>query len=614
LKKRLQAIGDARIEIEDSLPVSDSAGALAVADDAEHRLPRRWFGPITGIGAGLFLTVVVGLVVFLARGRTAKTPTWTADIVPGPNVAFGPRISPDGHTLAFQAMIGDLTQVAVASPDNGNWTLLTHDRQHGFVDSISWAPDGSKLYYDRVTALPTGVYSVPALGGEERLVLENAGSPETLPDGSLLVVHSDSDGRWRINHYWPDSQRLEPMPGWIPIDTTMPLRAFPNGKEAAFYGLASATDLTPQLYALNVATGKTRRLLTTGPRLKYNEGYPIATTSDGASVLVDSPQGELHRIIAVPRSGSGRVQTVLTLTSPPWYIDAAKDGTLYVDLMDRPHEILSYPTSGGVPEVMAHADTVVMAGRYMEPVRASGGGLLLESRFSGGRRMLIGKPGGDFLPLLDSSEESAAPATSLGGDEVALVVGSGNDAQVVIVSVAEGRVIRWLQGSKGKHIDSLASSPDSKTLYFGAEGAIWSIPVSDGVPLKITNGDCLAVNPNGRELVVMVNQTSSPFLTRVFPAGGEAKKIPVESGFSLAAVPLGSHGIDKNGKLLVTVSPADSWFYRVAILDPGTGRITPVNVTYSGDTLTANWGEDGRILAVGLPLKGHIWRFRRTAE
>ena len=124
----------------------------------------------------------------------------------------------------------------------------------------------------------------------------------------------------------------------------------------------------------------------------------------------------------------------------------------------------------------------------------------------------------------------------------------------------------------------------------------------------------MTANPNGQELIVMGEQTSSPFLTRVATAGGEAKKIQIESGFSLSPVPLGSRGMSQDGKLLVTISPTDSWFYRVAVLDPATGRITPVKVTYPGDTISANWGEDGRILAVGLPLKGRIWRFHRTTE
>jgi hypothetical protein len=66
--------------------------------------------------------------------------------------------------------------------------------------------------------------------------------------------------------------------------------------------------------------------------------------------------------------------------------------------------------------------------------------------------------------------------------------------------------------------------------------------------------------------------------------------------------------------MLVNVSPADSWFYRVAVLDLAAGHITPIPIIYSGDTLTANWTADGQVLSVGLPLTSHIWRFRSSAQ
>src|SRR6185503_7862517 len=94
-----------------------------------------------------------------------------------------PRISPDGQLLAFLAMVDGLTQVAVMRPETGNWTVLTHDRSRGQVDNVSWSRDGSKLYFDR----RHGIFSVPVLGGEEQLVLEDAGNPQALPDGSLVV-------------------------------------------------------------------------------------------------------------------------------------------------------------------------------------------------------------------------------------------------------------------------------------------------------------------------------------------------------------------------------------------------------------------------------------------
>jgi len=56
-------------------------------------------------------------------------------------------------------------------------------------------PDGSRIYYDRWKDQPKGVFSVPALGGDEQLVLEDAISPEVLPDGSLMLSKINAEHR-----------------------------------------------------------------------------------------------------------------------------------------------------------------------------------------------------------------------------------------------------------------------------------------------------------------------------------------------------------------------------------------------------------------------------------
>jgi eukaryotic-like serine/threonine-protein kinase len=613
VRKRLQAIGDARIEIEDSLSGKIVPEPHRFPDgEVEKRNSNEWVGVATAVVAILLCVGAAGLVVRWLQGRNLKQQTWTADMIPGPNITMGPRLSPDGHTLAFQAMIDNVTQVAVSSPDSGNWTVLTRDQQHGFVNEISWAPDGSKLYYDRTIATPVGIYSTPALGGGERLVLENAGNPEVLPDGSLIVIHGDNNGRWRIYHYWPDSQRLEPLPGWVSIGTTIPLRVFPDGKEIVFNGSANEADAAVHLYVIDIATGKTRQLAPDLPNRRNNESYPIAPTADGNAVLVDVPAGDLHRIVEIPRDGKGAIRTVMTLTKPPWYMDTAKDGTLYLDQVDRPHEILRFPVSGGQPEVLGSSDTYVPAGQYMEPVETTDGRFLLDTEFSGRGRLLVGKPFADFIPLLDTSEETSSPAASLGNNEVALVLGSGSDAMIVIASATEGRLVRKLKATKGRLITALAASPDAKTLYFGADGFIWAIPAIDGNPQKIGSGDKVTVDPNGRELILTQTQGSNPVLVKVSAAGGKPEMLHVENGQWIAPVPTGARALTRDGKMLVSVSPADSWFYRVGVLDVATGRLTPVRVTYAGDTLSGNWTADGRVISVGLPLKSHVWRFRRA--
>jgi hypothetical protein len=100
----------------------------------------------------------------------------------------------------------------------------------------------------------------------------------------------------------------------------------------------------------------------------------------------------------------------------------------------------------------------------------------------------------------------------------------------------------------------------------------------------------------------------------VSPDGGGRKEIHLDNSQSLAPVSVGSRALNPDGKMLINISPSDSWFYRVAVLDLATGRITPIPVTYPGDTMSANWTTDGRVLSVGLPLRSHIWRFRRSAR
>jgi eukaryotic-like serine/threonine-protein kinase len=613
IKKRLQSIGDARIDIDDCLAGRDSGEvSLLRADGAQGREAkgqvRRW--QAFAAFAVFFLTISAGLIAWRLKPQSTRNQNWTADMIAGPSVSMGPRISPDGRTLAFQAMIENLTQVAVSSPDTGNWTLLTRDRQHGFVNEISWGPDGSKLYYDRTIGVPVGIYSISALGGAERLVLENAGSPEVLPDGSLLIIRKDSTARWQIVHFWPDSQRLEPLPGWVSIGTTIPLRVFPDGKEAVFNGMVSETDPLVHLYVMDIGTGKTRRLDPQLPDRRNNESYPIATSADNLGVLVDLAAGDLHRIVFVPRHGKGNIQTVMTLTKPPWYLESAKDGALYLDQVDRPHEILRFPAGGGQPEVLGSSDTYVPAGQYMEPVETTDGRFLLDTEFSGRGRLLVAKPGEDFVPLLDTNDETSSPATSLGKSEIAFVLGSGSAAMVVIASASEGRVVQWLLGTKGRHITALAASADSKTIYFGAAGYIWSIPADDGSPQKIAAGDNVSVNPNGHDLVITQSVTSNPTLTRVSTDSGKAEEVHLENVQSLAPVPTGARAISRQGKMLITISPSDSWFYRVAVLDLRSGKFTPIQVGYAGDTLSSNWTADGHVISVGLPLKSHIWRFR----
>src|SRR5262249_46719196 len=167
----------------------------------------------------------------------------------------------DGTLLAFKAFDNAQTQVAIMKPESGNWSILTHSNR-GVVEQVSWSPDGSLIYYDRATDVPLGVYSVPVLGGEEHLVLENALSPEALPDGSLLLSRVNASRVDQLSRFWPETGRIQEFPlqrrrYFAPACSRMA----PGGKEVITYASPIGRgEQGPGLYAIDLATNAIRRL------------------------------------------------------------------------------------------------------------------------------------------------------------------------------------------------------------------------------------------------------------------------------------------------------------------------------------------------------------------
>jgi hypothetical protein len=196
--------------------------------------------------AGVALAcAAVGSLAGHALWRTAS-PRWSGELLGGPDVAQNPRPSPDGHLLAFVAADTDgVMQVWVMKPESGNRVMLTHRRDRGYASACSWSRDGSRIFYNRWSDQPRGVFSVPALGGEEQMLLETGGTPEALPDGSLLVNEVNPQHQLQLYRYWPDSGRMQPLPLLLPDEDTITIRAFPDGRHALVAGRERTSRLRP---------------------------------------------------------------------------------------------------------------------------------------------------------------------------------------------------------------------------------------------------------------------------------------------------------------------------------------------------------------------------------
>ncbi len=593
----LSAVSLSSSQSNPALPVGIDENGKAAAKAARVRA-------MAGVGI-LAAAALVAVYLYRATPPTSTpAPSWSGTFLGGPEIVMNPRVSPDGKMLAFAASVDGQFQLAVMKPETGNWTVLTRERGRGSVLGITWSPDGTRLYFDR-SLKSLDVYSVPVLGGEERLVLENALCPEMLPDGSLLVLRVNAKRRQQIHRFWPENGKLQALPAELTYDAlSPPLRPFPDGKEAAYVGwpIESGSDPVGTLYALDLATGKSRRLapgLVIPPK-PLEIGFPIATTPDGSKVLLRLPAGDLRTVVAIPRNGNGAPEQWLHLTQAFWHLDAGPDGSLYMDqVLERP-EALRFSPRGGSPERLMRE--IILA-----PVLArADGSLLAWSVFAGHMRLAMGRPGAGLNPLSETREEAGVSMTRLGESSVAFLLGPHGNRVIAVASLPDGRIVRRI-AVPGGAIDDVAASPDGRRIFFVANQSIWSIPAEGGEAKKVADGDGVAAGPDS---LTVTSNTDAAHLLRIPLAGGEAVSVPITGSAVLSSPKLNPAAVGPGGRLLVQVTLPGMWFYRIATIDLNSGRMEVLPADYDGDIWYPGWTPDGKIVATGLQYSFSLWQMK----
>jgi serine/threonine protein kinase/WD40 repeat protein len=597
---RFHSSGDVAFALESLGDTSSSAAGIkagTLRDPFRSRRSSRALLP------SLLGAAVLAAIAFVAGRGLRREPdvSWTGTLLGGPEVSLEPRISPDGHTLALQAMVRENTQVAVMKPESGNWQVLTHRSGVGYIGDIAWSMDGNRIYFDRTADVPIGVYSVPVLGGDEQLVLEDAEAPTPLPDGSLLLIKLNAQRALQLFRFWPDSGRLQEFPLVFGSQFWSQVRLFPDDKEFVVIARRMGKGTEPvHVYAVDLGSGAIRRIEMGLPEDSISA---LATTPDNTSILVAALSQDLTRVIAVPRKGGRPSRPLFTLTQPVQYLDCAGDGSIYAGGQLSRAIVARFPASGG------------RASRIAAPLNFDSGflvpladGRIVVAQILGGRsRLAAVESNKDPVPVVTTNEETAPPVTRVGEGELAFLIGPEPRRTIAVASLAKGRITRRIPFDRGR-IASLAASPDGKTIYSAAGGSIWAIPAS-GEPRRICAGDSAAADPGGRSLIVQILEAPRARLLHVPLDGGASREIALNGPFRLTFDPLNSAEISADGRLLVPLASLDSWFFVPGMIDLSTGRMARITTDQFGDYHSLAWSTDGQVVAGTNEMRSAIWKF-----
>jgi hypothetical protein len=587
--------------------VSGVSGSATVAAEVA---PAPWPGRHMRWALALVLVLAIGLAAgfWLQSWRAPPALSWHGVRLVGPEYAYGPRISPDGQTLAFVALVDGQSQVGVMRRDSGDWAILTRKKRLGSVNGLAWSGDGSKIYFDRLIEGPAGIYSVPAVGGQERLVLDSAQNPEVLPDGSMLVVRVNAERYLQLYRFWPETGRVQPLPAQRALgEQSFAARAFSDGREALFFGKPlDQTSAPPHLYSLDLAAGRSRKL---APAISADSIHhsAYAVHPDGRSAVVAWTTGNIFNIGTVPRDGGSSVRKLLAVTHGILALDVAPDGSVYVDERERPLEVLRFPASGNSPERIATSLTYPPGSNALP---LPDGRLLFASQISGRSRILATQAGADRISFVQTEEETWCPLALLDSQHVVLLLGAAGKQEVAIATITDGRIVRRIKGASGAGIQRMACSPDAKTIYYTASGSLWAISASGGTPRKLGAGDSVAVDPRNEDLIVQLNEAERVRLVRLPASGGPPQEIPFHSDLRLTRILLAPNAVWKDGRILTTVASNDSWWFGVAVLDPRSGGVERVPLSYPADLDYPGWTPDGRIVSAAHALRAALWCFR----
>jgi Tol biopolymer transport system component len=448
--RRWQSMADLKVALEDLAEESDSRSLAAPAVS----LPaRQWMGALmTGaaiVAIGALLLGTWGWITGSPPGggprpfltRLTSDLAWTGY----------PAISLDGKILAYasdRSGEGNLDIWVQQIPDGPPHRLTRHAADD--VDP-SFSADGGRIAFQS-SRLEGGIYVIPTLGGEERLVAARGFSPRFSPDGNWIAYGVAEQGGSQIYVAPAAGGPATPVADGF-YRAQAPVWS-PDGRSLLFWA-QRRREVAPEgnvdWYVAAIPGGSPVPseargvLLREGLQAVQGLPFPDAWVSAGSRIIFHGNVGDSSNMWQVgispdSRHISGTPQRVTFGTTDEAAASVASDGRMVFISRTTGADIWSLPIDANLGRVQAPRQRVTQdaADDYDPTLSDDGATLVFRSRRAGRFGVVLRRLGTNAETVLTRMPADHYPAVSRDGARVAYSFRQNGKMPIFVVAASGG--------------------------------------------------------------------------------------------------------------------------------------------------------------------------------
>ncbi len=543
-ERRLRSMADLRVALEELKEESDSGrpatGTRELSTGSKSK--RKWWY----IAAVSGVLVVAAVWYSLPRSMNSAPKVNVIELTSNVGDETSPTFSPDGNQIAYSwdGVKQDKSHIYVKLIGPGPPLQLTNEPA---LDSWpSWSPNGQTIAFLRGSGSGKyGVYVIPALGGQERKLLD-VFIPETewlpgpylawSPDSKWIIyTHKDapelSTSLFMVQIESRETRRLSTAPLGVMGDSAPAVSS--DGSKLVF---SRVTGIGPtDLYLLELKKDYSRSK--DPQRISFfNWVLAGAAWTPRGTNIVFSHEQELWK---VPFSGSGSIE------SQPQKIEAFGSGATWPAIA-RQGKRMAFVKSYGGPlnvwrvgldkgsskgENKSRANDAVnlmpsTKEEFSPQFSPDGKKIAFESDRTGSLEIWTCLSNGTNCSMLTSfgSQVTGVPHWSPDGQQIVFYSRPKDNAQICVIN-SEGGGLRRLTNDTWENFFPVWSR-DKRWIYFASNRTgrdqIWKVQPDSGEPVQVTKngGFACTESADGRYL----------YYTRSREPIGSVWKMPVEGG------------------------------------------------------------------------------------